>query len=44
VADGDERVLVPLNLKDEFFLHAASLAHAMNFDKGEAEAVFCKSC
>jgi hypothetical protein len=37
MADGDERVLVPLNLKSEFFLHAASLAHEMNFDKGEAE-------
>ena len=38
VADGDERVLVPLNLKNEFFLHAASLAHERNFDKGEAGA------
>jgi hypothetical protein len=36
VADGDERVLVPLNLKNELFLHAASLAYEMNFDKGEA--------
>ena len=38
VADGDKCVLIPLNLKNELFLHAASLAHAMNFDKGEAEA------
>jgi hypothetical protein len=38
VADGDERVLVLLNLKNELFLHAASLAHEMNFDKGEAGA------
>jgi len=39
VADGDERVLVPLNLKTEFFLHAASLAREVNFDKGQAGAV-----
>ena len=38
VADGNERVLVPLNLKTELFLHAASLAHEPNFDKSEAEA------
>ena len=38
MADGDERVLVLLNLKNELFLHAASLAHEMNFDKGEAGA------
>jgi hypothetical protein len=29
----DERVIVPLDLKDEFFLHAASLAHQTDFDK-----------
>ena len=38
VADGDERVLVPLNLKNELFLHAASFAHKLNFNKGEAGA------
>jgi len=27
VADGDERVLVPLNSKNDSFFHAASLAH-----------------
>jgi len=39
VAGGDERVLVPLNLKNDLILHAASLAYEMNFDKGEAKAV-----
>ena len=38
VADGDERVLIPLNLKNEFVLHAASLAHELNVDKREAGA------
>ena len=38
VADGDKCVLVPLNLKNELFLHAVSLAHDRNLDKGEAGA------
>ena len=38
VADGDERVLIPLNLKNEFILHAASLAHELNLHKREAGA------
>ena len=38
VADGDERVLIPLNLKNEFIFHAASLAHELNFAKREAGA------
>ena len=33
VAGGDERILIPLNLKNEFILHLDSLAHAVHFTR-----------
>ena len=38
VTGRDEHVVVPFDLKNELFRHGASLAHEMNFDKGERRA------
>jgi translation elongation factor EF-4 len=38
VARCNEHIVVPLDLKNEFFLHVASLAHETDFDKGERRA------
>jgi len=37
VAGGDERILIPLNLKNEFILHWDSLAQAVHIYKREAK-------